>query len=99
PEEAKKIALEDPSLICLENAAQFRVRYYSADGHGEPEDWRRRERYPHGESYDSLDAARAAIHQACGDHGSWSDEDGNECWNESAAEGCGGFCIESLTED
>jgi hypothetical protein len=46
-----------------------------------------------------MDAARAAVHARCGDHGKWEDDDGAECWHESDDDGCGGYAIERMDEE
>lgn len=44
----------------------------------------------------TLTAARTYIRSQIGGRscGTWTDEDGNECWHESRRQGCGGYCIE-----
>ncbi len=46
------------------------------------------------------DAARTVIRQRIGGRrfGRWTDDDGNECWHESLEHGCGGYCIEPVSE-
>lgn len=73
----------------------YRIKYYGPDGSpGCPSDFP----WPDGEEFPTIEAARAAIHREVGNHDSWNDEEGHECWNESDEEGCGGFEIVPVAE-
>jgi len=67
----------------------FEVGYYWPDGCGGPE---ADKPAPHGKVFETLEKARAAIHASCGNHGGFS-LNGEEHWNESEEDGCGGFFI------
>lgn len=75
---------------------QYRVSYYGPDGTGgKPYD----PPAPDGETFGTLEAARAAIREALGGktYGTWSGGDDSmvEAWHESDVEGCGGYAIEA----